>query len=60
MLASVTESSASLYTGAESNPGDRVLGEIEKDGFIVQYSARQRETHWASASKNYVSQPQRI
>ena len=58
MLASVTESSASLYTGA--NPGDRVLGEIEKDGFIVQYSARQRETHWASASKNYVSQPQRI
>ena len=31
----VTESSASLYTGAESNPGDRVLGEVEKDSFIA-------------------------
>ena len=27
---SVTENLASLYTGDESNPGDRVLGDIEK------------------------------
>ena len=31
----VTESLASLYTGAESNPRDRVLGEVEKDSFIA-------------------------
>ena len=29
------ESSASLYTGAKSNLGDRVLGEVEKDSFIT-------------------------
>ena len=29
------ESSASLYTGAESNLGGRVLGEVEKDSFIT-------------------------
>ena len=29
------ESSASLYTGAESNVGDRVWGELEKDSFIA-------------------------
>ena len=29
------ESSASLYTGADSNLGDRVLGEVEKDSFIT-------------------------
>ena len=28
------ESSASLFTGAESNLRDRVLGEVEKDSFI--------------------------
>ena len=31
----VTESSASLCTGAESNLGDRVLGEVEKESFIA-------------------------
>ena len=31
----VTESSASLYTSAESNLGDRVLGDVEKDSFIT-------------------------
>ena len=31
----VTKSSASLYTGAESNPRDRILGEVEKDNFIA-------------------------
>ena len=30
----ITESSASLYT-SKSNPGDRVLGEVEKDSFIA-------------------------
>ena len=29
------ESSASPYTSAESNLGDRVLGEVEKDRFIA-------------------------
>ena len=29
------ESSASLYTGAESDLGDGVLGEVEKDNFIT-------------------------
>ena len=29
------ESSASLYTGAELNHGDRVLGEAEEDCFIT-------------------------
>ena len=29
------ESSASLYTGAESNLRDRALGEVEKNSFIV-------------------------
>ena len=24
-----------LYTGAKSSPGDRVLGEVEKDSFIA-------------------------
>ena len=31
----VTESSTFLYTGAESNLGDRVLGEVEEDSFIA-------------------------
>ena len=31
----VTESLAFLYTGAKSNPRDRVLGEVEKDSFIA-------------------------
>ena len=31
----ITESSASLYTDDESNPRDRVLGEGEKNSFIV-------------------------
>ena len=31
----VTESSASLYTGVELNPRDRILGEVEKDSFIA-------------------------
>ena len=35
MLSTDAESSASLYTGAESNLGDRVLGEAEKDSFIT-------------------------
>ena len=34
-VSSDAESSASLYTGAESNLGDRVLGEVEKDSFIT-------------------------
>ena len=29
------ESSASLYTSAESNLGDRVLGAVEKDSFLT-------------------------
>ena len=29
------KSSASLYTGAVSNLGDRVLGEVEKGSFIT-------------------------
>ena len=29
------ESSASQYTDGESNHGDRVLGEVEKDSFIA-------------------------
>ena len=29
------ESSASLYTGAELNLRDRVLGEVEKDSFLT-------------------------
>ena len=29
------ESSSSLYTGAEVNLGDSVLGEVEKDSFIT-------------------------
>lgn len=32
---SVTKSKGSLYTGAESNPRDRVWGEAENDSFIV-------------------------
>ena len=32
---SVAESSASLYTGAESKLGNRVLDEVEKDIFIA-------------------------
>ena len=32
----VTKSSTSLNTGAKSNPGDKVLGEAEKDSFICQ------------------------
>ena len=31
----VTKTLASLYTSAESNPGGRVLGEVEKDIFIA-------------------------
>ena len=30
-----SESLASLYIGAESNLGDRVLGKVEKDSFIT-------------------------
>ena len=30
-----SESSASLYTGTKSSPGDRVLGDVEKDSFIA-------------------------
>jgi len=29
------ESSASLYTSAKLNLGDRLLGEVEKDSFIA-------------------------
>ena len=34
-LISDAESSASLYTSAKLNLGDRLLGEVEKDSFIA-------------------------
>ena len=50
----VTERSDSLYISAKLNPEDKSFDEVKKDNF-----ARQRDTHWASALKNFVSQPQK-
>ena len=47
------ESSASLYTSAESNLGDRVLSEVEKDSFITLPG--KGGTQQAPASKTCVS-----
>ena len=46
-----------LYTGAKSSPGDRVLGEVEKDSFIALPS-KGRHTRLLPP-KNSVSHPQR-
>ena len=53
----VTRSLASLYTGAKSNPGGRVLGEVEKDSFIVLPG---EGTHTKLLPQKTVSRPQRI
>ena len=55
-----SESSASLYTGTKSSPGDRVLGDVEKDSFIALPSkGRHTRLLPPSPKKNCVSHPQR-
>ena len=43
-----------LHAGGESNLRDRVLGEVERNSFVV--FARQKGTRRAHALQNYVSQ----
>ena len=51
----VTNRLPSGYPSEESNPLDKVLGEVEKEFYCF---ARQRETHLAFALKNDVSTPE--
>ena len=46
------ESLASLYIDAISNPGDRALGEVQRDSFIALPG---KGRHQAPTSKDYVS-----
>lgn len=48
------DSSASLYTGAKSNLGDRVFGEVEKDSFSA-LPGKGRETVGSCPRNNVFS-----
>ena len=58
---SAPESSASLDTGAKPSPGDRVLGEIEKDSFMLCQAKGDTPGFCSpTAPKNCVSSPENL